>query len=532
MTLKKVIVLGASGIIGQHMRLCIPKDVRAVWTRRKADFLHVGMDLENDDWISLLTHEQPHAVVNLAGTNDTDAVEKDPARYHELNAVIPAQIAAFCRSHGIHFVHISSQAVFKGDRPPYHEGSPMIPVNMYGRQKVEADDRIRKLGYGWSILRPSFVIGIRPIESTGRLNPAEQILNRQKKQVSDRWFTATPAHHVAKKIWETAVGQPTGRITHITGTQCVSRYDLACVISDDFEPVSSDAFPDIAPRPINTLFINSTMHPKLEMVRLEAEFRDRENLGLVTRAKEISIFSGVDEQTCVERLSRGFGALHAEVAENFRNFEVDSDEDLLLWYQRTSAYIWELSAYHLDEGFNYSGMCRGIADSLFTRGAEDAIVLGDGIGDLTLALMRRGIDTTYHDLFDSRTAQFAMTRLYMHTDRAEGFKTLLSKNWYPPQAPAGSFDAVCAADFMEHMPNVEEWVRWIYRVLRPGGVLFAQNAFNCGSGPDGSIPMHLARNDRFEKDWDPLLSSIGFKQESSNWYIKPGVEPYQSVRSV
>jgi hypothetical protein len=63
-------------------------------------------------------------------------------------------------------------------------------------------------------------------------------------------------------------------------------------------------------------------------------------------------------------------------------------------------------------------------------------------------------------------------------------------------------------------------VRGIYAALRPGGWLMCQNAFACGSGPDGSIPMHLARNDRFEKDWDPLLLSIGFVQESSNWYRK------------
>jgi hypothetical protein len=49
-----------------------------------------------------------------------------------------------------------------------------------------------------------------------------------------------------------------------------------------------------------------------------------------------------------------------------------------------------------------------------------------------------------------------------------------------------------------------------------------QNAFACGSGPEGSIPMHLARNDRFEKDWTPLMIEQGFEQEgTSNWYRTP-----------
>jgi predicted methyltransferase len=74
---------------------------------------------------------------------------------------------------------------------------------------------------------------------------------------------------------------------------------------------------------------------------------------------------------------------------------------------------------------------------------------------------------------------------------------------------------------LEHVPNVEAWVSAIFAALKPGGLFCAQNAFACGSGPDGSIPMHLAVNDRFEHDWDPLLTAVGFEQISSNWYRRP-----------
>ena len=83
------------------------------------------------------------------------------------------------------------------------------------------------------------------------------------------------------------------------------------------------------------------------------------------------------------------------------------------------------------------------------------------------------------------------------------------------------YDAICSLDFLEHVPNVEDWVLAIFVALKPGGLFCAQNAFACGSGSDGSIPMHLAVNDRFEKDWDPLLTAIGFEQISSNWYRRP-----------
>jgi hypothetical protein len=85
----------------------------------------------------------------------------------------------------------------------------------------------------------------------------------------------------------------------------------------------------------------------------------------------------------------------------------------------------------------------------------------------------------------------------------------------------GRVGAVISLDFLEHVVNVETWVQEIYKELEPGGLFFAQNAFACGSGPDGSIPCHLQINDRFVNDWEPLLARVGFEQLSSNWYRKP-----------
>ncbi len=99
-----------------------------------------------------------------------------------------------------------------------------------------------------------------------------------------------------------------------------------------------------------------------------------------------------------------------------------------------------------------------------------------------------------------------------------------------PDSLDRTFDAVVSLDFLEHVPNVEEWVRFAWKVLKVGGLLVAQNAFGMGSGPDGAMPMHLATNDRFEKDWDPYLSSVGFEQLASQWYVKPKKEATQVMQ--
>ncbi len=161
-------------------------------------------------------------------------------------------------------------------------------------------------------------------------------------------------------------------------------------------------------------------------------------------------------------------------------------------------------------------MCAGIAERLKAAGAEKVLVLGDGIGELTLSLREAGFDATYHDLADSRTSEFAHFRFFRFKQEGESQCT---EGWEPKFT--GQFDAVCSMDFLEHVTDVPRWCEAIKAVLKPGGFLCAQNAFGIGSGENGSMPMHLAVNDKYEREWDPMLFGMGFRQLSSNWYESP-----------
>ena len=75
----KVLILGASGIVGQHMRLCIPPGVEPIWVRRTPDPITLGYDLTDQDTLAnLLTARNPDVVVNLAGESNVDLVEREP----------------------------------------------------------------------------------------------------------------------------------------------------------------------------------------------------------------------------------------------------------------------------------------------------------------------------------------------------------------------------------------------------------------------------------------------------------------------
>jgi 2-polyprenyl-3-methyl-5-hydroxy-6-metoxy-1,4-benzoquinol methylase len=158
-------------------------------------------------------------------------------------------------------------------------------------------------------------------------------------------------------------------------------------------------------------------------------------------------------------------------------------------------------------------------DQCLARLQLGVLCLGDGIGDLTLMLAKAGLEAWYHDLHDSRTMAFAEHRFKMH---GADFRYLATPDFEPGIVFEGyPFDAVVSLDFLEHVNCVDRWAAAIFETLRPGGLFCSQNAFNIGSGDSGSIPMHLSINDKYEKEWDPLLFSLGFVQLSSNWYQKP-----------
>jgi hypothetical protein len=235
------------------------------------------------------------------------------------------------------------------------------------------------------------------------------------------------------------------------------------------------------------------------------------------RAIELALFFGINLEEAKDHLGRGFGDLHAEVTADFKANA--SEENLIEWYRTTEAYIWELSAYHANEGFNYAGMCEGIGTRLLSEFDKYSPVmcLGDGIGDLTLSLHNLGFDSVYHDLCASRTSEYAKFRF--NRQIGQEMKCECTGDW-TPHFGEELYRAVVSLDFLEHVPNVEEWVRAIHTTLKPGGLFCAQNAFAIGSGPDGGMPMHLAVNDHYENDWDTLLSEVGFEQEAPQWYRK------------
>jgi dTDP-4-dehydrorhamnose reductase len=115
-----------------------------------------------------LREARPELVVHCAALTDVDACEDDPETARALNTEAPGRLAATAAALGAGFVHVSTDAVYDGDRNGLHaEDEPPRPMNAYARTKLDGERAVleahphalvvRTTMHGWSGPgRPSF----------------------------------------------------------------------------------------------------------------------------------------------------------------------------------------------------------------------------------------------------------------------------------------------------------------------------------------------------------------------------------------
>lgn len=137
--MKKVLVSGAGGFVGARImaqlagryELCaFPKGMLA-----SADEAAVT---------ELVLREQPDVILHTAAISDTGYSEQHPAESYRANVELPLWMARAAQAAGARLVSFSSDQVYAGlgGAEPLTEETPLSPANVYGRHKLEAEQRV------------------------------------------------------------------------------------------------------------------------------------------------------------------------------------------------------------------------------------------------------------------------------------------------------------------------------------------------------------------------------------------------------
>ena len=162
----RILLTGARGFIGGHLwpRLLGRHQVVTVGRRPLPDSSHhVRGDLIDDRVLDLLSRAAPEAVVHLAALTDADLCEEQPERARVVNAEVPARLASAVAKSCRRFIHVSTDLVFDGERAPYAEADPPLPISVYGRTKLAGERGVVSiLGERACIARLALAYGPRP----------------------------------------------------------------------------------------------------------------------------------------------------------------------------------------------------------------------------------------------------------------------------------------------------------------------------------------------------------------------------------
>lgn len=186
---KRVLVVGGSGYLGQHL-LAASSTV----DRLEVAFTHHSpappqplletlpsvrafrADLRSGDGFEAISASfgQPHVVVNCAAMSVPRACELDPPAAMATN--VPSSLLNWLLSFGNDdslLIHLSTDQVYEGVKSFYKEEDETMPVNMYGKSKVAAEKLIVEKCSNYAILRSSIIYGPQTISPVAKSLPIQ-----------------------------------------------------------------------------------------------------------------------------------------------------------------------------------------------------------------------------------------------------------------------------------------------------------------------------------------------------------------------
>jgi dTDP-4-dehydrorhamnose reductase len=227
LTRRVLVTGGAGGVAGRLVRTA-PVDVELHVTehrtpvptavRAAAAAVH-PVDLRREREVrTLIAGIRPDVVVHTAYVqSERDAV-----------VLATGHVAGAAGEAGAALVHLSTDVVFAGDRPPYAEDAPPDPISDYGRWKVEAERLSVAAVPDVCTTRTSLVVSLEPPDrATGALVAALRS-GREVTLFDDEMRQPIRGEDLAAELWalvDLDRGERAG-VWHLPGPDRMSRLEL------------------------------------------------------------------------------------------------------------------------------------------------------------------------------------------------------------------------------------------------------------------------------------------------------------------
>ncbi len=246
--MKRILITGASGLVGLNLALNATQAQRAqdgskykvygVVNRqilRTDEFTVIQTDLLATGALEdLLEQTRPDWVIHCAALAELEACEADPEKARQLNSILPGKLAGYVARGGARLIHVSTDAVFDGQRGDYTEADTPNPLSIYARTKLEGEQAVFEANPEAIIARVNlFGWSLKGKRSLGEFFFNQLSGGKQVMGFTDVFFCPLLANDLAA-IFVQMLEKDLHGLYHVVSSDCTSKYDFGVQIARKF----------------------------------------------------------------------------------------------------------------------------------------------------------------------------------------------------------------------------------------------------------------------------------------------------------
>jgi dTDP-4-dehydrorhamnose reductase len=158
----RILVTGASGLLGFHYAWQASQKAEVIGiTHSQAlvntPFQSIKMDLSQPGTGGkIIAQYKPDVLIHCAALANVDACDMQPELADRMNAVLPGELAQAAEKNGIRMLHISTDAIFDGNKGNYREEDEPNPLSTYARTKLKGEQAVLQVCPDAIIARVNF----------------------------------------------------------------------------------------------------------------------------------------------------------------------------------------------------------------------------------------------------------------------------------------------------------------------------------------------------------------------------------------
>lgn len=229
--MKKVLVIGASGLVGSH--LCPHFENNQYQVVKASRTTHPAFDLMNFEAADFSSYKAVILTANLAG--GVNFCEKNPELSYGFHFMATKKIADAAKVAKTKLIFISTDYVFPDHLQDVAENHPPSALNQYGKDKSSAEKYIINHLEDYLIIRTTNVFGWDPLSKTPNYlmnfyhHLSQNQIFRSPKNV---FCTPTNVSDLVSCLFQLFNAKQKG-IFHVVGDEYMTRFDWltqACAI--------------------------------------------------------------------------------------------------------------------------------------------------------------------------------------------------------------------------------------------------------------------------------------------------------------